>query len=110
MEVGVMQRHTVFLTAILISASFFVGGIEGIQAYEEPLSEKTIASYSEITFTLQNFQKVEKGLTQENVLQLLGVPEKITEQHRHHDRWTVHYFYPDGHVVNFKDGLVVGKE
>lgn len=105
-----MQRHTVFLTAILISTSFFVGGIEGIQAYEGPLSEKKIASYGEITFTLEIFQKVQKGMTEEEVLRLLGKPEKIRKEHREHDRWTVHYFYPDGHVVNFKDGLVVGKE
>jgi hypothetical protein len=53
---------------------------------------------------------VEKGMTQEQVLELLGVPKKIKEEKRRHDRWTVHYFYPDGHVVNFKDGLVVGKK
>jgi len=49
-------------------------------------------------------------MTQEKELQLLGVPEKIKEEHRQHNRWTVHYFYPDGHVVNFKDRLVVAKK
>ena len=32
------------------------------------------------------------------------------EEHRRHNRWTVHYFYPEGHVVNFENGLVVGKK
>ena len=32
------------------------------------------------------------------------------EEHRRHNRWTVHYFYHEGHVVNFKNGLVVGKK
>jgi outer membrane protein assembly factor BamE (lipoprotein component of BamABCDE complex) len=105
-----MRRCTVFLAIILISALFFGGEIKGVQAYEGPLPEKKVASYSNIAFKLQNFQKVERGMTQEKVLQLLGVPEKIKEEHREHNRWTVHYFYPDGHVVNFKDGLVVGKE
>jgi outer membrane protein assembly factor BamE (lipoprotein component of BamABCDE complex) len=105
-----VRKCTAFLAIILISALFFGAGIPGIQAYEGPLSEKKIASYSDIKFNLDNLKKVEKGMTQEEVLQLLGVPEKIREEHRQHNRWTVHYFYPGGHAVNFKDGLVVGKE
>jgi hypothetical protein len=105
-----MKRYAAFLVMIFILGLFFGGEIRGTYAYEGPLPEKKIASYSNIAFELKNFQKVERGMTQENVLQLLGVPEKITEEHRRHNRWTVHYFYPDGHVVNFKDGLVVGKK
>ena len=105
-----VRKHTAFLAMILISTLFFGAGIPGIQAYEGPLSEKKIASYSDIEFKPDNFNKIERGMTQEEVLQLLGAPEKIKEEHRRHNRWTVHYFYPDGHVVNFKNGLVVGKE
>jgi len=105
-----VRKRTALLAVILISALFFGAGIPGIQAYEGPLSKKKVASYSDIKFKVDNFGKIERGMTQEEVLQLLGVPEKIREEHRRHNRWTVHYFYPDGHVVNFKDGLVVGKE
>jgi len=34
----------------------------------------------------------------------------MKKERRKHNRWTVHYFYPDGHVVNFRNGVVVGKE
>jgi outer membrane protein assembly factor BamE (lipoprotein component of BamABCDE complex) len=105
-----MKRHVVFPVVIFVAALFFGGGMPTLQGYEGPLPDKKIASYSNVAFTLQNFQKVQKGMTQEKVLELLGVPEKIKEEKRRHDRWTVHYFYPDGHVVNFKNGLVVGKE
>jgi len=105
-----VEKRTVFVVIVFISTLFFGVEIPGVHAYEGPLSEKKIASYSNITFRSENFQKVERGMTQENVLRLLGVPKKIKEEHRQHNRWTVHYFYPDGHVVNFKDGLVVGKE
>ena len=75
-----------------------------------PLSEKKMKPFEQVSFTVDNFAKVERGMTQKQVLGLLGKPLKITKEHRRHNRWTVHYFYPEGHVVNFKDGLVVGKE
>jgi len=105
-----MKRHIVFLTIVLISTLFFSGEIMGVHAYEGPVSKKKMATYSDVVYSMKNFSKVMRGMTQEEVLQLLGVPEKIREEKRKHDRWTVHYFYPDGHVVNFKDGLVVGKK
>jgi len=105
-----MRRRTAFLVIIFISALFLGGGIKTLQAYQGPLSEKKIASYGKIAFKLENFSKVKKGMTQEKVLQLLGEPNLIKEEHRRHNRWTVHYFYPGGHVVNLKDGLVVGKK
>ncbi|MBW2027354.1 MAG: hypothetical protein JRH08_18380 [Deltaproteobacteria bacterium] len=49
-------------------------------------------------------------MTEKQVLEILGKPLKVKKEHRRHNRWTVHYFYPEGHVVNFKNGLVVGKE
>ncbi len=105
-----MKKRTAFLAIVSISALLLGAGIWGTQAYEGPLSEKKIISYSDIVFNVKNLQKVERGMTQEEVLQLLGVPQEAKEEHRRHNRWTVHYFYADGHVVNFKDGLVVGKK
>ncbi|RLB44178.1 MAG: hypothetical protein DRH12_00595 [Deltaproteobacteria bacterium] len=75
-----------------------------------PLSEEEMQPYEEIPFEVDNFAKIEKGMSQKQVLELLGKPIKITKEHRRRNRWTVHYFYPDGYVVNFKNGLVVGKE
>ena len=75
-----------------------------------PLTEEQMKPYEKIRFSVENLDKVQRGMTQVQVLKLLGKPLKITKEHRRHNRWTVHYFYPDDHVVNFKDGLVVGKE
>jgi len=105
-----VRKRTAFLAIVLITPLLLGAGIWGTQAYEGPLSKKKILSYSDIKFKLDNFHKVERGMTQEEVLQLLGVPPKIEEEHRRHNRWTVHYFYHEGHVVNFKNGLVVGKK
>jgi outer membrane protein assembly factor BamE (lipoprotein component of BamABCDE complex) len=105
-----VRKRTAILAIVLISALLLGAGLSGTQAYEGPLSKKKIASYSDIKFKLDNFHKIERGMTQEEVLQLLGMPLKIKEEHRRHNRWTVHYFYPDGYVVNFKNGLVVGKK
>jgi len=105
-----MGKNRLFLSIILILALFFGAEITGVNAYEGPVSKKKMATYSDVVYSMKNFSKVMRGMTQEEVLQLLGVPEKIKEEKRKHDRWTVHYFYPDGHVVNFKNGLVVGKK
>jgi len=105
-----VRKRTAFPAIALISALLLGAGLSGTQAYEGPLSKKKITSYRDIKFKSDNFRKVERGMTQEEVLQLLGVPQRIKEEHRRHNRWTVHFFYPEGHVVNFKNGLVVGKE
>ena len=105
-----MRSRVAYLIVILGCALFVGGAMKVSQAYEGPLSEKKIASYSNIAFSLENFQKVQNGMTQEEVLQLLGKPLRTKKEHRRSNRWTVHYFYPEGHVVNFKDGLVVGKK
>ncbi|GEM_PF-2496311 len=75
-----------------------------------PLTEKQMKPYEKIPFTEENFERVERGMTQIQVLKLLGKPIKVKKEHRKHNRWTVHYLYPDGYIVNFKNGLVVGKE
>ena len=104
------MRSRVACLIVIFACALFVGGAMKVsQAYEGPLSEKKIASYSNIAFSPENFQNVQKGMTQEEVLQLLGKPLRTKKEHRRHNRWTVHYFYPDGRVVNFKDGLVGGK-
>lgn len=105
-----MRRRMTFLGIIFMAALFLGAGIQMVEGYEGPLSKKVIESYSNVAFKVENFSQVEKGMSQEQVLQLLGTPVRIREERRKHNRWTVHYFYPDGHVVNFKNGMVVGKE
>lgn len=105
-----MKGRIVSLVVLFICALFLGGEMDTLQAYEGPLSAKKIASYSKIAFKLENLSKVKRGMTQEEVLRLLGEPMRTKKEHHRHNRWTVHYFYPDGHVVNFKDGLVVGKK
>jgi hypothetical protein len=82
----------------------------GRDRWEQPLELKDMGPYKDIQFESANFAKIEDGMTEEEVLQLLGIPLDLTKEHRRHDRWTVHYYYPKGRVVNFRDGLVVGQE
>jgi len=93
---------------------FFTGGVGetfGLADRPElPLTEEQMKPYEKISFSVKNLKKVQRGMTQVQVLELLGKPLKIKKEHRRHNRWTVHYYYPESHVVNFKDGLVVGKE
>jgi hypothetical protein len=78
----------------------------GRDRWEQPLELKDMGPYKDIQFESANFAKIEDGMTEEEVLQLLGIPLDLTKEHRRHDRWTVHYYYPKGRVVNFR----VGKE
>jgi hypothetical protein len=78
--------------------------------WEQPLKLEDMAPYKDIQFDPANFKKVQAGMTEEEVLGLLGIPEDLKMEHRRHNRWTVHYYYPKGRVVNFRDGLVVGIE
>jgi hypothetical protein len=82
----------------------------GRDRWEQPLDLEDMEPYKDIQFDPANFDQIENGMTEEEVLALLGKPADLKKEHRRHDRWTVHYFYPDGRVVNFRDGLVVGKE
>jgi hypothetical protein len=55
-------------------------------------------------------KELRNGMTESEVLDLLGKPRCLEKEHRPRDCWTVHYFYPVCHIVNFYNGLVVGKE
>ena len=76
----------------------------------KPLTLEEMTPYETISFEKENFEKIKRGMTEEAVLEVLGKPETLEKEHRRGNRWTVHYSYPGGYVVNFKDGLVVGKE
>jgi len=108
------MKRTITIVLFVGMIILLVGGVgaagEKSSRPKLPLTEKQMKAYEKIPFNEQNLAKVERGMTQTEVLELLGKPLKITKEHRRHNRWTVHYFYPDGHIVNFKDGLVVGKE
>ena len=97
-------------TLLAILLGFFTETSAQRKGRRALLGEEEMKPFEQVSFTVDNFAKVERGMTQKQVLGLLGKPLKITKEHRRHNRWTVHYFYPEGHVVNFKDGLVVGKE
>lgn len=74
------------------------------------MSFDRMEAYQDIPFSAGNFERVTNGMTEEQVLSLLGRPMDLKKEQRRHGRWTVHYFYPEGHVVNFRNGMVVGKE
>lgn len=82
---------------------------EGRDRWKNPLAEEEMGSYKQIPFDPANYGRVKKGMTEEEVLALLGKPLHVDMQKRRGDRWTVQYFYPGGRQVNFKNGLVVGK-
>ena len=82
----------------------------GRDRWENPLELEDMGAYEGIPFRLKNFEKVKRGMTETDVLKLLGKPRGLKKEHRPHNRWTVHYVYPDMYVVNFRDGFVVGKE
>jgi len=82
----------------------------GRDRWEQPLEPEDMEPYKDIQFEPASFDRIAKGMTEEDVLELLGKPMDFKKVHRKGDRWSVHYYYPDGRVVNFRDGLVVGKE
>ena len=102
----------IMVLAVCVAVCWGLAGSSWAQSkrIKTPLTEKQMKPYEEISFSEENFEKVERGMTQIQVLKLLGKPFKVKKEHRRGNRWTVHYFYPGGYVVNFKDGLVVGKE
>jgi len=77
---------------------------------EEPMGLEQMGEYKSIPFAKQNFEKIQNGMTDKEVLSLLGKPLDMKKVQRRGHRWTFHYYYPEGHVVNFRNGLVVGKE
>ena len=83
---------------------------EGRDRWTQPLELEEMQDYSSTLFAAKNFEQIQKGMTEEEVLELLGIPADLNKVKRPKNRWTISYFYPDGHVVNFRNGLVVGKE
>ncbi len=104
------------LLMILISLLFLLvsnqgGAKEAFRLnYKEPLEMHEMKDYENILFKVKNFEKIKRGMTETEVLNLLGKPLKLKKVKRKKNRWTVRYTYPDNHVVNLKNGLVVGKE
>ena len=75
-----------------------------------PLPLEQMEAYKDIPFSVENFEKIQKGMTVEEVLSSLGKPVDMKKEHRRRNRWAFHYYYPDGYVVNFRNYLVVGTE
>lgn len=101
---------TLFMGLFLIVSNHNWAKEEGLRYHRKPIELEEMKQYQHITFKIKNFESLDKGMTEEEVLNLLGKPLNMKKEHRRHNRWTVHYFYPDGHVVNFRNGVVVGKE
>jgi len=111
-------RHVVYSSLVAAVILFFVADLGNseppeersrLQRLRQPLTEDQMEPWAEIAFSVEKFHKVKRGMTEEEVLDLLGKPLKVKMIRRPKSRWSVHYFYPQGHVVNFKHGLVVGK-
>ena len=77
---------------------------------KKPITLEEMGSYATIPFEEENFGRVQNGMTEEEVLTLLGKPLDMKKIKRKGNRWQVHYFYPGDHVVNFRNGRVVGTE
>ena len=81
---------------------------EGRDRRRNPLEKRDMEAWEKIPFDRDRFGDVTRGMTEEDVLNLLGKPRRVEKEHRRRNRYTVHYFYPGGYIVNFIDGLVVG--
>lgn len=77
---------------------------------DEPLSLEQMDEYKNVPFNRDNFERIANGMTEKEVLSIMGKPQDMKKEPRPRRRWTVHYYYPEGYVINFKNGLVVGKE
>jgi hypothetical protein len=100
-----------FLSMFLLLLSARAEAQEGgIRAREEPVALEQMGEFKDIRFKQENFEKVVEGMTEKEVLSLLGKPLDMKKEQRKGHRWSFHYYYPEGCVVNFRNGLVVGKE
>jgi hypothetical protein len=112
-EVTSMTVRTFSLIALfflLLCAIPSAGQAQEIQYREEPLPLEEMEDYKDIPFRQDNFEKITQGMSAKDVLTLLGKPLDMKKEQRKGHRWTFHYYYPEGHTVHFKNGLVVGKE
>lgn len=96
-------------TCILLSTDRVSG--EGVRLYyhKKPIELEEMKDHEKTPFARRNFETIKRGMTETEVLDLLGKPLGLKKVKRRKNRWTVTYTYPDQHVVNFKNGLVVGK-
>lgn len=100
-----------FFSMLLLLLSAHAEAQEGrIPAREEPLALEEMGDFKDILFKQENFERVTDGMTERDVLSLLGKPLDMKKVQRKGHRWAFHYFYPEGRVVNFRNGMVVGKE
>jgi hypothetical protein len=83
---------------------------DGRDRWRDPLKFEEMGDYEGISFEAGNFEAVQKGMSEEAVLELLGKPLDVKMIKRQKQRWRVTYFYPADHVVNLFQGHVVGKE
>ena len=83
---------------------------DGRDRWRDPLKFEEMGDYEGIPFEAENFEAVQRGMTEEEVLELLGKPLDMRMIKRPKRRWRISYFYPDNHVVNLFQGHVVGKE
>jgi hypothetical protein len=97
-----------FLALVLLSPG--LGWVEEAKD-REPLGLEQMEEYKSIPFTVETFEKISDGMSEREVLSALGKPESVQKQPRKgYGRWSSHYLYPGGYVVNFRNGQVVGKE
>lgn len=101
---------TVFSVLLLLLSTYAEAQEGGIRAREEPSTLEEMGEFKDIPFKQENFEKVADGMTEKDVLSLLGKPLDMKKEQRKGHRWSFHYFYPEGCVVNFRNGLVVGKD
>ena len=101
---------SISLSFLLVSNQISAKEGARIDYYKKPLEMEEMKEYEKIRFDSKNFEKIKRGMTEIEVLSLLGKPLDMKKIKRRKNRWTVTYFYPDRHVVNLRNGLVVGKE
>jgi len=104
-----------FLALVLLAPSWVVAEEDDDreptpQELRQPLGPEQMEQFKNIPFSVEGFERIDNGMNEMDVLSTLGKPDDLKKEHRRHNRWTVHYFYPGGYVVNFRNGLVVGKE
>jgi hypothetical protein len=83
---------------------------EGRDRWKNPLELKEMTEWEKISFNPARFVEIQEGMSESEVLDILGKPKNLTKERRPGNRWNVHYFYTGGHIVNFFNGRVVGKK
>jgi hypothetical protein len=81
---------------------------DGRDRWTQPLAVDQMAQYADIAFTEKNFEKVQLGMYEEDVLKLLGKPQDVKMIKRRKNRWTIWYYYPGGREVAIRNGVVQG--